>query len=142
MDVDGTLTTGGICAAQVAADGANALADSDPDYKYRYAEPNQNVIGNLKRYHDQGFEVVLYTARNMRSYDNSLGKITAKTLPVLIEWLERHGIPYDEIWAGKPWCGNQGFYVDDKAVRPDEFTSMSFEEITRLVGNAPEQEAP
>lgn len=136
MDIDGTLTTECICLAQVAGDEACALIDSDPNYKYRYAEPNPNVIGHLKRDHDQEFEVVLYTVRNMHSYDNSLGKITAKTLPVFTERPERHGIPY-----GNPWCGSHGFYVNDKATRPDEFTSMSFEEITRLAENASEQEA-
>jgi capsule biosynthesis phosphatase len=54
-------------------------------------------------------------------------------LPIIIEWLDKHDIPYDEILVGKPWCGNEGFYVDDRAVRPSEFAAMSFKEVTELL---------
>lgn len=77
--------------------------------------------------------ISLFTSRQMRTYNNNLGKIMANTLPVLIEWLNRYNVPYDEIHIGKPWCGFEGFYVDDKAVRPDEFLSMSYEEIKILL---------
>ena len=36
---------------------------------------------------------------------------------------------------GKPWGGKGGFYVDDKAIRPDEFTSLTYEEILSIVGD-------
>ena len=42
-------------------------------------------------------------------------------------------VPFDEIHVGKPWCGDDGFYVDDKAVRPSEFHSMSYEDLRRLL---------
>ncbi|MBF4400514.1 capsular biosynthesis protein, partial [Vibrio anguillarum] len=29
-------------------------------------------------------------------------------------------------------CGHDGFYIDDRAVRPTEFASMSLEEIHQL----------
>jgi capsule biosynthesis phosphatase len=51
----------------------------------------------------------------------------------LLDWLEEHEIPYDEIHYGKPWCGHEGFYVDDKAIRPSEFLSMDHEEIREVV---------
>ena len=34
---------------------------------------------------------------------------------------------------GKPWCGHEGFYVDDKAIRPSEFLALSRAEITELL---------
>lgn len=80
-----------------------------------------------------GFEIVLATARNMRTHAGNIGKINAKTLPVLIDWLDRHSVPYDEIWTGKPWNGNDGFYIDDNAVRPDEFKNLSYTEIKDLL---------
>ena len=49
------------------------------------------------------------------------------------DWLARHQIPYDEIHVGKPWCGTEGFYVDDKAVRPSEFLALSHDEIHALL---------
>jgi capsule biosynthesis phosphatase len=65
----------------------------------------------------------------MRTYKNDIGKIMANTVPVLIEWLKKHNIPYDELYVGKPWCGYNGFYVDDKTIRPQEFLEMSYEQI-------------
>ena len=116
MDLDGTLT----------------LGDSKD---YRKVSPNPEAVAQVRAYKARGFEIVLATARNMRTHENNVGKITARTVPIIIEWLETHEIPYDEIFVGKPWCGHDGFYVDDKAVRPDEFASMSYEEIQALISD-------
>ena len=69
----------------------------------------------------------------MRTHANSIGLINAKTLPIILEWLARHDIPYDEIHVGKPWCGDDGFYVDDKAIRPSELKTMSYDEIRAIL---------
>ena len=70
----------------------------------------------------------------MRTHNGNIGKITAQTLPIVISWLNKHSIPFDEIYIGKPWCGTDGFYVDDKAIRPDEFARMSYDEICTTLG--------
>ena len=114
VDLDGTLTQ------------ANT---SD----YKNVAPREDVIATLRNYHQQGFEIVIATARNMRTFSGNVGKINIHTLPIITEWLEKHNVPYDEIIVGKPWCGNDGFYIDDKAVRPSEFASMSYDEITDLL---------
>ncbi len=100
---------------------------------YAHARPNEAVINTLRRYQSDGFEIVLHSARNMRTYAGNVGKINVHTLPVLIAWLKQHQVPYDEIIMGKPWCGTDGFYVDDKAIRPDEFTRLSYAEIKALI---------
>jgi len=69
----------------------------------------------------------------MRTYDGNVGKINVHTLPTILDWLERHKVPYDEVIVGKPWCGFDGFYVDDKAIRPSEFTSMTYDEIQEML---------
>ena len=114
IDLDGTLTD-----AQT----------SD----YENVQPNGEVLRTLREYRKGGFEIVIYTARNMRTHAGNIGRINALTLPIIHEWLKRHDVPYDEIWVGKPWCGSEGFYVDDKAIRPDEFCSMSYEQIRELL---------
>ncbi len=91
------------------------------------------IIAKLREYRAQGFEIIIQTARNMRTFENSIGKINAHTLPVVIDWLQRHSVPYDEIHVGKPWCGFDGFYVDDRAVRPEEFLTLSLDEIKDLI---------
>ena len=101
---------------------------------YKNSIPNIEVIEKLRKYKREGVEIIIYTSRNMRTYDGSVGKINAHTLPIVIEWLGKYDIPYDEIYIGKPWCGHGGFYVDDKTIRPDEFIRLSYEEICSLIG--------
>lgn len=104
------------------------------DEDYRNSKPNIELIEKIWKYKNLGFEIVISTSRNMRTYEGSIGKINARTLPIIMTWLEENNVPYDEIYVGKPWCGNQGFYVDDKAIRPDEFVQLSYEEIRNLIG--------
>ncbi|MCA1956094.1 capsular biosynthesis protein, partial [Zymomonas sp.] len=87
----------------------------------------------LREYKSQGFEILIQTARNMRTYNGSVGKINANTLPIILDWLKKHDVPYDEIYVGKPWCGNDGFYIDDRAIRPSEFLNFSLDEINQLI---------
>ena len=115
FDLDGTLTH----------------ADEGTDYSK--LSPNKAMVERLRDYHAQGFTIIIATARNMRTHGNSVGLINAKTLPVIIQWLADHDIPYDEIHVGKPWCGHDGFYVDDKAIRPSEFRDLSYDEIRALL---------
>lgn len=63
----------------------------------------------------------ILTARNMRTHDNNLEAIHKHTKPVAEKWLKDNGISYDEITFGKPWCGDEGFYVDDKMISIEEF---------------------
>lgn len=114
MDLDGTITSG-------------------ESGSYSEATPQQDVVAKMREYKALGFELVISTARNMRTYEGNVGKINVHTLPVIIEWLDKHDIPYDEIIVGKPWCGFEGFYVDDKSIRPSEFTNLSLDEINALL---------
>lgn len=93
----------------------------------------QATIDKLKIYKDEGFEIVIFSSRNMRTYEGNVGKINIYTLPNIINWLNTHNVPYDEIIVGKPWCGYEGFYIDDSAIRPSEFHKMTYEEISNLL---------
>lgn len=102
---------------------------------YRNSLPITSVIEKMCEYKALGFDIVINTSRNMRTYEGNIGKINANTLPIIIEWLEKHNVPYDEIYTGKPWCGFEGFYVDDKSIRPSEFASLSVEQIATLLAD-------
>jgi len=115
IDLDGTLTF------------------DDPDVEYAQKRPRTDVVDKLRLYKSMGYEVVICTARNMRTYGGAIGKINVHTLPTILDWLKRHDVPFDELIVAKPWCGTEGFYVDDRALRPDEFAAMSTEEISKLV---------
>jgi capsule biosynthesis phosphatase len=100
---------------------------------YAQSIPVPDIVEKLREYKALGFEIVIYTSRNVRTFEGNTGKITAHTVPVMIDWLRKHNIPYDEVYIGKPWCGNEGFYVDDKAIRPSEFLALSHDKIIQLI---------
>jgi capsule biosynthesis phosphatase len=114
IDLDGTLTQ----------------ADTND---YSNVLPRFDVIEQLKNYKNQGFDIVISTARNMRTFEGNVGKINIHTLPTIVAWLDKHQVPYDEILVGKPWCGHEGFYVDDRAIRPSEFARLTPEQIEQLL---------
>lgn len=100
---------------------------------YSKKKCNLGVKNALIEARYKGLKIIIYTARNMRTYSGDIKKIKQNTLPGIVEWLNRNEVPYDEIMIGKPWCGNDGFYVDDRAVRPSEFANMSIEELRKLL---------
>jgi capsule biosynthesis phosphatase len=100
---------------------------------YENAIPNQQVIEKLREYRETGFAICVYTSRNMRSFEQNIGKINVTTLPLILSWLIKHDVPYDEVVLGKPWCGTDGFYVDDRAIRPSEFVDLHYDEILKLI---------
>jgi capsule biosynthesis phosphatase len=110
----------------------------DPSDKYRNAAPVPGVIAQLRVYRAMGFEIVINTSRNMRTYGGDVEAIKANSLPLILAWLAEHDVPYDEVIVGKPWCGFEGFYVDDRAVRPSEFASLSYAEIKALIEPRPQ----
>lgn len=116
IDVDGTL-----------ADGRGAAQS------YADVSPVPGVVQKIRGLKRHGYWIILYTSRNMRTYDGNIGRIMRHTAPLLVEWLARHEIPYDELHLGKPWCGHHGFYVDDRAIRPREFVTLNFEEIEAIL---------
>jgi len=99
------------------------------DGDYENAIPNISLIEKMREYKEKNFYISLFTARNMRTYSGDISKIQKYTLPILKKWLERNNVPYDEIIIGKPWCGKNGFYVDDRAIRPQEFIENDYKSI-------------
>jgi capsule biosynthesis phosphatase len=102
---------------------------------YQDLVPNLPVVQKLREYHAKGYRILLFTSRNMRTYDNNLGLINKHTAPILMDWLNKWDIPYDEILFGKPWPRKKGFYIDDRAIRPDEFLRLSEDEIHKMLGS-------
>ncbi len=116
VDVDGTLTTG-----------------KEGGVKYGSESVCNLMKSRLIALKSEGYWIILYTSRNMRTHDGNIGAIMKHTAPILLNWLAENGIPYDELHFGKPWCGHDGFYIDDRAVRPREFIENSMEQLHALI---------
>lgn len=108
--------------------------------EYRDVLPNIEVVEKIREYkQEHNAYIILFTSRQMRTFQGNLGKINAVTAKEVFKWLEKYDVPYDEIYFGKPWCGINGFYVDDKSIRPDEFINSNYEEIMVKLGTINEK---
>ncbi len=103
---------------------------------YEELVPYTEMLEKIRYYKANGAKIVLFTSRNMNSYQGNIGLINVHTAKVLLNWLDKWNIPYDEIIYGKPWPGHEGFYVDDRAVRPNEFLKYSPEELKKICDNS------
>lgn len=104
--------------------------------RYEKLIPYGNMVEKIRYYKENGAKIILFTSRNMNSYNGNIGLINKNTAKILLDWLDEWEIPYDEIIYGKPWPGHQGFYVDDRTVRPDEFLKYSVEELNDICTNS------
>jgi len=116
VDVDGTLTMG--------KEGA---------VKYGSELVCKSMKSRLIALKSEGYWIILYTSRNMRTHNGNIGAIMKHTAPILVNWLAENDIPYDELHFGKPWCGHDGFYIDDRAVRPREFIENTLDQLHALI---------
>lgn len=111
----------------------NTFCEKRGEKDYRDLTPYPEVVAQMKNYKERGYRIILHTARQMNTHQGNVGLINKITVPILIEWLDKWNIPYDELHVGKPWCGHTGFYVDDRAIRPSEFLTLSEEEILQRI---------
>lgn len=80
---------------------------------YSTVEPIQKNIEFLRYLRQQGHEIIIHTARGMKSHFGNVGKLTTNIGKITFETLDKYGIPYDEIYFGKPYAD---LYIDDKAI--------------------------
>ena len=104
---------------KIVVDLDNTITIEDPSVSYEDKAPNKKVIKALNKLNKD--DILIFTARNMRSFNGDLEKINNITKPIAQKWLKENNVEYDEIIMGKPWCGHDGFYVDDKNLSIDEF---------------------
>ena len=103
------------------------------DERYEDIVPYPEMVAKIREYKAGGAKIILLTSRNMNSDNGNIGLINAKTAKILLNWLDKWEIPYDEIIYGKPWPGHHGFYVDDRTVRPSEFLTKTVPELDEIV---------
>lgn len=91
---------------------------------YSSVEPIHEVIDMVKYLKKMGHEIIIYTARRMKTHKGNNGKIIADIGKVTFDTLDKFDIPYDEIYFGKPYAH---FYIDDLAV-------SSFDNLQKELG--------
>lgn len=78
----------------------------------------------IRAWRAAGHYIIILTARNMATCESNVGKVMKNVGKVTLDWLERHGIEYDEIYFGKP---NGEVYIDDRAIRFANWDGMTDE---------------
>lgn len=111
----------------------NTLTIDSSHKNYAEKQVNLKLLEKLIEYKSLGFKIVIFTARNMRTYNGDTDLIEKNTAPVIIKWLNDNSVPYDELIVGKPWCGEEGFHIDDRAIRPSEFIALSKSGVQKLL---------
>ena len=111
----------------------NTITIENRTIEYQNKTPNLQIVEKLNKYKEEDWKIIIFTSRNMNTYNGDVSLITKNTLPVIEKWLAKHKVPYDEIILGKPWPGKEGFYVDDRSIRPDEFLNLTSTQISNLL---------
>ncbi len=97
---------------------------------FENAAPIVPTIERMRHLKEDGWEIVIYSARGQHSCKGDLKLIEERNRAQVERWLERHGVPYDELRFGKP-LGD--LYIDDKGISLDDFLAGTYE---RLHGNS------
>lgn len=112
IDLDGTICT---------------LKQKHETYDEVLVKPG--AVEFIKKLRAEGHYIIIQTARNMATCESNVGKVIKNVGKVTLEWLEKNGVEYDEIYFGKP---NANLYIDDRAFRFEDWQKMSTELIDTL----------
>jgi len=85
-----------------------------PGQKYGDLKPVPGAIEKLRALKAAGHTIILLTARHMKTCSGNVGLVIARQGKVTLDWLDAHGIEYDEIHFGKP---HADVYIDDNALK-------------------------
>ena len=80
--------------------------------------PLPGAAAKLQALKRAGHYLILLTARHMATCNGNVGQVVARQGKTLFQWLEKHNIPFDEIWFGKP---HADIYIDDNGYRFDSW---------------------
>ena len=82
---------------------------------YSSVKPIKKMIDLLISLKKSGHEIIIYTARRMKTHQNNVGKVIKDIALITINTLDKFNIPYDELIFGKPIAD---IYIDDRALNP------------------------
>lgn len=93
-------------------DGTLCTVREPDDIYYERVKPIPEMIEQLNKFHDEGYKIVIETARNMVTQNNDVGKVIKNIGEITLKWLRDNNVKYDSIKFGKEYGI---IYIDDKA---------------------------
>ena len=97
--------------------------------KYEDLEPFPKALEKLNELKNNGWYIIIQTARNMATQESNLGKVVKNIGKITLDWLAKHKVPYDEIYFGKP---NGHIYLDDRAIRFSGWDKIELKTLKEL----------
>ena len=103
------------------------LFTENRDYANSY--PNEEVVKGIRRLKEKGWHITLMTARGMGRSNGDIETVREEVTSEIVKFCEKFDVPYDQLILGKPFSN---YYVDDKALRPEEFVEKVDEMIAEF----------
>jgi capsule biosynthesis phosphatase len=91
----------------------NVICKTNSKREYSKSVPIRKNIQIINEIYNNGFYVILYTARYMGRYKGNLTKVKKKIKPLTIKQLKIWGVKYHKIYFGKP---SFDLFIDDKSL--------------------------
>jgi capsule biosynthesis phosphatase len=90
------------------------------DRDYENSRPKMEVIEGIRALKKAGWRIVLHTARGQGRSGGNIEAVRDQVTKEIEDFCEKFQVPYDELILGKVWAH---LYVDDKAMKPEEFAA-------------------
>jgi histidinol phosphatase-like enzyme len=81
--------------------------------KYLYCQPYKEIIELINSLHDDGYRIVIYTARGMTQFAGNIIEIYSKLYNQTNDQLKSWGVKYHQLVMGKM---HYDVLIDDKAL--------------------------
>jgi len=95
-------------------------------HDWENAEPRWQVINKLNKLYEEGWTIILITARGQVSCNGNFEEADKKYREKMEGWLKKHGVKYHMLSFEKYLAS---YYVDDKSLTPEEFIKLDIREI-------------
>jgi capsule biosynthesis phosphatase len=102
-----------------------------PEESYAELELVPGAVEKMTALRAAGHTLIIATARHMKTCDGNVGLVQARLGKVTLDWLDRHGVPFDEIYFGKPWAE---VYADDNAFHFTDWNGVDADGANLAIG--------
>lgn len=100
-----------------------------PNETYADLKPMPDAAERIRQLRAEGHYIIIQTARHMKTCEGNVGLAIKKIGKLTLEWLDKHGIEYDEIYFGKP---NADVYIDDRALRFESWEKIDSSTLQKI----------
>ena len=90
--------------------------------KYKFCEPNKEMIKILNECYEKGHKIIIYTARGMTCFKGNVHDIYTNLYEITKEQLDQWGVNYHQLIMGKV---HFDLFIDDKAVNSNLIKKVS-----------------